>query len=114
MQTRVITMSASSHRSQKSTKLASKFLRTIANERRFRIVCYLLEREFHVGELEKLIGIGQSPMSQHLKILREDKLVSTRREANRIYYSLAKDKVEMLQTILETVCDADHERGVAA
>ena len=100
-------MSASRHQSQKSIKSASNILRTIGNERRFRIICYLLERELHVGKLAALIGISQSALSQHLKVLREDRLVSRRREGLHIYYSLAEDKVEMLRTIVETLCDAD-------
>ncbi len=107
-------MSTVSYRSQKSIKFASKILRAIGNERRFMIVCYLLEREHHVGELEQLISIGQSALSQHLARLRENELVSTRRVAQCIYYSLAKDKADDLRTIVETLCAVDRKRASAA
>ncbi len=41
------------------------------------------------GELEKIVGLSQSALSQHLARLRRDKMVTTRRNAQTIYYSLA-------------------------
>ena len=111
---RFTSMTAYGNRSKKSMRSAIQVLRAIANERRFMIVCYLLERELHVAELEVLIGISQSALSQHLARLREDELVSTRREAQCIYYSLAKDKADDLRTIVETLCAVDRKRASAA
>jgi DNA-binding transcriptional ArsR family regulator len=64
-------------------------LKSIANRHRLRIIRLLAEKEYSVGELEKIVGLSQSALSQHLARLRRDKMVSTRRNAQTIYYSLA-------------------------
>jgi len=72
---------------------ASRLLRAMANERRLLILCHLLDGEKSVGELQKLIAISQSALSQHLARLRAEELVTTRREAQNIYYSVAEPAV---------------------
>ena len=52
------------------------------------ILSHLNEGEHSVGELEKLLGISQSTLSQHLARLGNDGLVMRRRSAQNIYYSL--------------------------
>ena len=64
-------------------------LKSIANRHRLQIIRLLAEKEHSVGELEKIVGLSQSALSQHLARLRRDKMVITRRNAQTIYYSLA-------------------------
>lgn len=64
-------------------------LKSIANRHRLQIVRLLAEKEHSVGEIEKIVGLSQSALSQHLARLRRDKMVATRRNAQTIYYSLA-------------------------
>ena len=64
-------------------------LKSIANRHRLQIIRLLAEKEHSVGELEKIVGLSQSALSQHLARLRRDKMVMTRRNAQTIYYSLA-------------------------
>lgn len=61
----------------------------MGNAHRLMILCQLIEGEHSVGELERIIGLSQSALSQHLARLRRDSLVTTRRSAQTIYYSLA-------------------------
>ena len=63
-------------------------LRALANERRLAIVSILGKGEHAVGELERLIGIEQSAVSQHLARLRAAGLVNRRRDGQTIYYRL--------------------------
>jgi len=56
------------------------------------ILCHLGTGEKSVGELEALLEIRQAAVSQMLARLREDRLVTTRREGKTIYYSLSDDK----------------------
>lgn len=63
-------------------------LKALSNERRLVIMCALHKGEKSVGELEQIIGISQSALSQHLARLRNDGYVKTRRHAQTIYYSL--------------------------
>ncbi|HYB09330.1 MAG TPA: metalloregulator ArsR/SmtB family transcription factor [Alphaproteobacteria bacterium] len=72
-----------------SSKRATTLLKALGNERRLLILCYLSEGEHSVGELEDLVNLSQSALSQHLARLRRDQLVRTRRSAQTIFYSLA-------------------------
>src|SRR5262249_12530028 len=71
------------------TRRASALLKAMSNERRLLILCHLAEGERSVGELETLVGLSQSALSQHLARMRRDRLVRTRRAAHSILYSLA-------------------------
>ncbi len=70
------------------TREASELLKAMSNERRLLILCLLAEGERSVGQLERLVSLSQSALSQHLARLRRDRLVTTRRDAQTIYYSL--------------------------
>lgn len=85
---------------QANARRASALLKAMCNERRLLILCYLSQGERSVGELEDLVGLSQSALSQHLARLRRDKLVRTRRSAQNIYYSLNGHEA---QTIMGTL-----------
>ena len=110
----VVKWSAFSGRKKNSIISASKVLRSIGNERRLMIVCYLLEKERHVSELEGLIGISQSALSQHLARLRRDKLVQTRRDAQCVYYSIAEDREDDIASVVSVLCGVGKQRTAAA
>lgn len=67
---------------------ASAVLKAMANAHRLKILCHLSREEASVSELERVIGLSQSALSQHLAKLRQEDLVKTRRHAQTIYYSL--------------------------
>lgn len=69
--------------------VAVSLLKALSNEKRLLIVCALHKGEKSVGELEALVDLSQSALSQHLARLRKDGVVQTRREAQTIYYTLA-------------------------
>ena len=71
-----------------NVEIAVNLLKALSNEKRLLIVCALYKGEKNVGELEEIVGLSQSALSQHLARLRRDKLVHTRRDAQTIYYSL--------------------------
>ena len=73
----------------------------MANYHRLLILCCLKEQEYSVGELEEIVNLSQSALSQHLARLRKDKLVETRRSAQTIYYSLPQNQA---RKILESMC----------
>ncbi len=65
---------------------ASRLLKAMANAHRLQILCVLGEGELPVGALNERIPLSQSALSQHLAVLRDDGLVSTRRESQTIFY----------------------------
>ena len=80
---------------------AARLLKALGNEKRLEILFYLRSQERNVGELEKLVGLSQSALSQHLAILRAENLVKTRRFAQTIYYSILSDRVLRVLTLLD-------------
>jgi DNA-binding transcriptional ArsR family regulator len=68
---------------------AAALLRTMGGKSRLLVLCNLVEGERSVGELQRIVGLSQSALSQHLAVLRRSKLVETRREMQTIYYRLA-------------------------
>lgn len=69
-------------------------LRAIAQPQRIMVLAALLDGEHAVGEIEAATGIGQPALSQQLAELRRAGLVTTRREARLIYYSIADEDAE--------------------
>ena len=68
---------------------ASAFLKAMASPHRLMVLCNLMDGEHSVGELLDNLPLSTSALSQHLAVLRRQGLVSTRRAAQTIYYSLA-------------------------
>ena len=94
----------------KNAKRASRFLKGLANENRLVILYTLAEGEKNVGELEEVLGIRQPALSQQLARLRVDELVSTRRDAKQIYYSLSSKEAEQVMGLLyELFCEDDND-----
>lgn len=85
---------------QANARKASTLLKAMSNERRLLILCHLSLGEKSVGELEELVGLSQSALSQHLARLRRDRLVTTRRSAQNIYYSLHGDEAKRVMATL--------------
>jgi DNA-binding transcriptional ArsR family regulator len=79
---------------------ATRQLKALSNVNRLMILCILCERELSVTDLNELVDISQSALSQHLARLRDDQMVQTRRESQTIYYSIAdgvaKDIIQVL------------------
>ncbi|HBU99299.1 MULTISPECIES: ArsR/SmtB family transcription factor [Thalassospira] len=88
---------------------ASTLLKAMSNQSRLLILCQLNEGEKSVGELERIVGLSQSALSQHLARLRRDKLVKTRREAQTIYYSLqGDDALRVIKTLYGLYCETSN------
>ncbi len=85
---------------QTNARRASQLLKALSNEHRLLILCRLADGEKSVGELESMIGLSQSALSQHLARLRRDELVKTRREAQTIYYSLIGEEATQVIDVL--------------
>lgn len=67
---------------------AARLLRSLGNAHRLMILCSLCGGEKSVGELNSIVPLSQSALSQHLAVLREESLVNTRRDGQTVYYSV--------------------------
>ena len=75
---------------------ASALLKAIAHPDRLQIVNILINGEFNVGELAKLLGTGKSITSQQLSILKLAGVLKSRRDSNKTYYFLANDSIKRI------------------
>ncbi|QPG04552.1 helix-turn-helix transcriptional regulator [Salinimonas marina] len=84
---------------------AARLLRAMANRHRLMLLCLLNNGEQSVGQLNEVLQLPQSSLSQQLSVLRKDELVHTRRDAQTIYYSLASDEVKtIIATLYQLYC----------
>ena len=90
---------------------AAGLMKALGNESRLMILCSLTEGEMSVGELNDVIPLSQSALSQQLARLRTQGLVETRRESQTIYYSLAKGPAEQVIHLLHDIYCAVPDAG---
>jgi DNA-binding transcriptional ArsR family regulator len=84
---------------------ASAMLKVMANPDRMMLLCQLTQGEHSVGALETALGIGQPTLSQQLAVLRDERLVSTRREGKQVFYSIASaEAMAILQLLYGLFC----------
>ena len=89
---------------------ACRVMKVLANPDRLLILCQLSQGERRVGELEDLLGIAQPTLSQQLTVLRDEELVSTRREGKTIHYALTSPKaLAVIQVLYEQFCVCESE-----
>jgi DNA-binding transcriptional ArsR family regulator len=82
---------------------AARLMKALGNESRLIILCILAEGERSVGDLNKIVPLSQSALSQQLARLRQQGLVSTRRESQTIYYSLASGPADRVINLLHDI-----------
>jgi DNA-binding transcriptional ArsR family regulator len=84
---------------------ASEFLKALSHETRLLILCFLIEGEKSVSEIEQMLKLRQPAVSQQLARLRADDLVETRRNGKNIYYSVASTEVrDVIQALHDAFC----------
>ncbi len=91
---------------------AAAYLKTLAHEGRLMILCHLGAGEKSVGELEDTLNIRQAAVSQMLARLRDEGLVTTRRDGKTIFYSLSDDNTKQIIELLYSLfCGKNEAAG---
>ncbi len=83
-----------------NAKTASDVIDALSHPTRLLIVCMLLDREHFVQEMFDELGTTKGNISQHLRILEQEGHITSRKEANRVYYSIADER---LRTLVKTL-----------
>ncbi|HUA53972.1 MAG TPA: metalloregulator ArsR/SmtB family transcription factor [Candidatus Sulfotelmatobacter sp.] len=87
---------------------ATRLLKLLANQNRLLVLCFLMVRgEMTVGALASAVGLSQSALSQHLARLREDRLVTFRRESQTLYYRLVDARAARVLGVLKDIFCGD-------
>ena len=74
----------------------AELFKVFGDSTRIRILFVLFEEEVCVCDLAKALNMTQSAISHQLRILKQNKLVKSRREGKSIFYSLADDHVRTI------------------
>lgn len=89
---------------QEGAANAAAMLRAIGNEHRMLVLCLLIAHgELAVGSLLQHVPLSQSALSQHLAKMRDEGLVTFRRESQTLYYRIDNPDVEKLLTTLKAI-----------
>lgn len=88
---------------QRSALRAARLMKAMSNPARLVILCQLADGERSVGDLERAVGLSQSGISQHLAVLRRERVVSYRRVRQTVLYALASHDVVALMSTLHAV-----------
>ena len=84
---------------------ATSLLKALSNPVRLLVLCQLAEGQKSVGELERVVDVSQSALSQHLAVLRSRRLVKARRSGQTILYSLAgREAPALLAALYQVFC----------
>lgn len=97
--------------SRAALERAAGIFRAAGDVSRLRLLELLLGGERCVTEMAETVGAGLSTVSQQLRVLRAEDLVTTRREGKHVYYSLADEHVvDLLRNVLAHADEPDHSR----
>lgn len=90
----------------KAAEQACRLMKVLANSDRLMLLCELAQGEKCVSELEEILGIVQPTLSQQLTVLRNEELVTTRREGKNIYYQISSpEALAVMQVLYKTYCN---------
>jgi DNA-binding transcriptional ArsR family regulator len=90
----------------------ARILRALGTESRMRIIELLKEGPLEVGTIAVRLGISQSAVSQHMKVLKGMHLVSDERRSYFIHYSLNPREFVRLEEMMRAVCRVSSERSL--
>lgn len=97
---------------QTAAARACGLLKVLGNPDRLLLLCQLTRGEFCVSELEAQLRIQQPTLSQQLGVLREEGLVSTRREGKQIFYRIeSREATAIMQTLYQLFCQPGTEQA---
>lgn len=75
---------------------ASRSFKAISHPLRLKILCVISDGEMSVQNILLTVGTTQSNVSQHLTLMRDKGIVTSRKEANRVYYSIKDGTIKKL------------------
>ncbi len=94
------------HALEKKAGEVALVLKALANPRRLLVLCKLAEQgRMSVGQLAAAVGLSQSALSQHLAVLREERLVAFDRDGQTLHYRIADQRLsELLDSLYQIYC----------
>lgn len=107
-------MKINSEAMKSGADLASDLLKSLANRHRLLILCRLADGEHTVGQLTDFLGIRDSTVSQHLAVLRHERIISGRRDGQTIWYRIESEPARaVVSSLYQSYCAASDCSPVA-
>ena len=91
----------------------ARWFHALSDEARVQIVEMLSHKERCVCELEQILGIAQSRLSFHLKVLKDAGVITDRREGKWMFYGLEKDTLDQIAAYTKSVKPGKHAGSCA-
>ncbi len=88
---------------KKDIEIAARSLKAMSHPLRLKILCTLGSQEVSVQDIVDNVGTSQSNISQHLAILRDKGILSSRKDANRVYYRVGDARTLRLIGMMQEV-----------
>lgn len=88
---------------------ASRALKAMSHPLRLKILCTLGDQEVSVQDIVERVGTSQSNISQHLAILRDKGILTSRKDANRVFYRVSDNRtLALIGMMREVFCSSGH------
>ena len=78
------------------------FLKVMSDETRFSIINILMIEECCVSDIAVIMDITKSRTSHQLRVLKDNRIIKSRREGKHVYYSIDDEHVSDVIEIIET------------
>jgi DNA-binding transcriptional ArsR family regulator len=93
---------------------AARFLKSLAHRDRLKLLCCLMDQELTVGEIEAQVGASQSAISQHLGRLKDEGILTSRRNGRQVLYAIADPTVlALIEVLYQRFCAPDADGASA-
>lgn len=95
---------------ERNAQKVSSILKAIGNDKRLLLLCKIVEHgEVTAGSLVGIAGLSQSAMSQHLSKMRDEGIITFRRDSQTLWYRLADNRIEELIMTLHRLYCVDQD-----
>lgn len=101
-------MTPSSESQERALLQTAERFKAVAHPLRLAICCLLVDGERSIGEIHEALGTTQPNISQHLGILRNRGLLTSRKEANRVYIAIADPRLAQLMDAIRACYCPEH------
>ena len=97
---------------EEDIEIASRSLKAMSHPLRLKILCTLGGQEISVQDIVDNVGTSQSNISQHLAILRDKGILSSRKDANKVFYRVGDERtLRLIGMMQEVFCSAGQKLG---
>lgn len=94
---------------QQIFELHSNILKALSHPKRLEIVHLLRDQSISVGEIQSMLDLPQANLSQHLQVLRENKIVTSTKKGKQIYYSVSHPNFVKACDLIREVLLENHQ-----